>query len=91
MEKQDQESELYTDGILSKGNYTATRVALSGLTGGTEVNVTGMISFGSQTVGNDSMRSYGFVAGNMTIHDFVKYGGEVTIFEILAGFGLGGM
>jgi hypothetical protein len=77
MEKQGQESELYSAGILSKGSYTASWVAGSGLTGGTEINGTGMMSFGSQTIGNDSMRSYGFVAGNMTVRDFVKYGGKL--------------
>jgi hypothetical protein len=36
-----------------------------------------MMSFGSQVIGNDTMRSSGFVSGNMTIRDFVRYGGRV--------------
>ncbi|HWQ63450.1 MAG TPA: hypothetical protein VN429_03470 [Methanospirillum sp.] len=57
-------------GILSKGRHATSRVAGSGLTGG-------MMSFGSYVVGNSTMRSSGFVSGNMTIHDFVKYGGRL--------------
>ena len=48
-----------------------------GLTGGMDVNGSGMMSFGSQMAGNSTMRSSGFVSGNMTIHDFVKYGGKL--------------
>lgn len=75
--KNSQDSELFTLGILNKGVYAASRVAGSGLTGGTEVNGSGMMSFGSQVIGNDTMRSSGFVSGNMTIRDFVRYGGRV--------------
>lgn len=77
MKKQEQESELFTMGILNKGSYAASRVIGPGLTGGTDVNGSGMMSLGSQTVGNKTMRSSGFVAGNMTIRDFVKYGGRL--------------
>ena len=71
------ESELYSMGILSKGRYATSRVAGPGLTGGMDVNGSGMMSFGSQMAGNSTMRSSGFVSGNMTIHDFVKYGGRL--------------
>lgn len=77
MQKHDQESELYTMGILNRGSYATSRVIGPGLTGGLEVNGSGMMNFGSQTVGNNSLRSSGFVAGNMTIRDFVKYGGRL--------------
>ena len=77
MQRQGEESEMYSAGILSNGNYSASRVAGSGLTGGTDVNGTGMISIGSQVIGNDSMGSFGFVSGNMTIRDFVRYGGKL--------------
>ena len=77
MQKQEQESELYTMGILNKGSYAASRVIGPGLTGGTDVNGSGMMSLGSQTVGNNTLRSSGFVSGNMTIRDFVRYGGRL--------------
>ncbi len=78
MEKQAaQKSELYTAGILNKGTYTTSRIIGESLTGGTEVNGSGMLDFGSHTVGNNTMRSRGFVAGNMTVRDFVKYGGKL--------------
>ena len=34
-----------------------------------------MMSFGSQKFGNNTLRSSRFVSGNLTIRDFVKYGG----------------
>jgi hypothetical protein len=71
------ESELYSMGILSKGRYAASRVADPALTGGMDVNGSGMVSFGSHMVGNTTMRSSGFVSGNMTIQDFVKYEGKL--------------
>lgn len=77
LHEREKESELYSMGILSRGRYATSRVASPGLTGGLDVNGSGMISFGSQTMGNISMRSSGFASGNMTIHDFVKYGGKV--------------
>jgi len=57
--------------------FAASRVVGSGLTGGLDVNGSGMMSFGSQNNGNNSLRSSGFVSGNMTIRDFVKYGGRL--------------
>jgi len=44
------ESELYSMGILSKGKYATSRVAGPGLTGGMDVNGSGMMSFGSRLV-----------------------------------------
>jgi len=70
-------SDLYTSGILSQGRYALSRTIDSGLSGGTEVNGSGMMSLGTQVVGNTSLRSSGFVAGNMSINDFVKYGGKI--------------
>jgi hypothetical protein len=75
----DPKSELYSMGILSKRRYAKSRVAGSGLTGGMEVNGSGMMSFGSYMVGNITMRSSGFVSGNMTIHDFVNTGGNYDL------------
>ena len=74
---QEEESELYSMGILNKGSYTASRVIGPGLTGGLDVNGSGMMSFGSQKFGNDTLRSSGFVSGNLTIRDYVKYGGRL--------------
>jgi hypothetical protein len=73
----EEESELYSMGILNKGMFAASRVVGPGLTGGLDVNGSGMMSFGSQKIGNSSLRSSGFVSGNMTIRDFVKYGGRL--------------
>jgi len=77
IQEQEEESELYSMGILNKGMYAASRVVGPGLTGGLDVNGSGMMSFGSQNNGNSSLRSSGFVSGNMTIRDFVKYGGRL--------------
>ena len=77
IQEQEEKSELYSMGILNKGMFAASRVVGSGLTGGLDVNGSGMMSFGSQNNGNNSLRSSGFVSGNMTIRDFVKYGGRL--------------
>ena len=61
------ESELYTNGILNRGNYAISRKIDSGLTGGTEVNESGMMSLGTQVVENNSLKSYGFVAGSYLV------------------------
>lgn len=49
-------SELYTTGILNRGNYAISRKIDSGLTGGTDVNGSGMMSLGN----TDSENSYRF-------------------------------
>ena len=77
IQDQKEGSELYSMGILNNGSYEASRVVGPGLTGGLDVNGSGMMSFGSQKFGNDTMRSSGFVSGNMTIRDFVSYGGNL--------------
>lgn len=77
IQEQEEGSELYSMGILNKGNYASLRVVGPGLTGGLDVNGSGMMSFGSQKFGNDTLRSSGFVSGNLTIRDFVKYGGRL--------------
>ncbi|PKL60174.1 MAG: hypothetical protein CVV33_04040 [Methanomicrobiales archaeon HGW-Methanomicrobiales-4] len=78
MEKQAaQRSEMYAAGILNKGTYTSSRVLGTGLTGGTDVNGSGMLDFGSRIGGNTPVGSRGFVAGNMTVRDFLKFGGKL--------------
>jgi hypothetical protein len=70
-------SELYTSGILNNGRYQISRETGSGLVGVTEVNGTGMMGFGSASSGNRSLISSGFITGNMTLRDFVRYGGKI--------------
>ncbi|MFH0968574.1 MAG: hypothetical protein V1862_12910 [Methanobacteriota archaeon] len=70
------EASLYSSGILHQGEYDATRTTGSGLFGMTTVNGTGMVFFGSQSQGNRSMESRGFVSGNMSVSDIVRYGGR---------------
>jgi len=59
MEEQGQESELYTAGIMSKGNYTSSRVAGSGLTGGTEVNGTIVVPDGYAGISGEIVKDRG--------------------------------
>ena len=77
MENQERYAEMESAGILSNGQYSASRVAGSGLIGVTDLNGTGMYSFGASVRGNVSLRSHGFVSGNMTVRDFVRYGGKI--------------
>ncbi|WP_146201096.1 hypothetical protein [Methanospirillum lacunae] len=72
-----QVSDLNTTGMLQNGSYEISRVVGSGLTGGTVVNGSGMIGFGSQFEGNDTQKTRGFVSGNMSVRDFVSYGGRL--------------
>lgn len=69
----EEESELYSIGILNRNNYAASPVVGPGLTGGLDANGSSMTSFRSQKFGNDSLRSSGFVSGNLTLRDFVNY------------------
>ena len=36
-----------------------------------------MLDFGSRIVGDTTVVSRGFVAGNMTVRDFLKFGGKL--------------
>ena len=63
MQKQEQESELFTTGIFNKRSYADSGVFSPGLTGVTDVNGSGMRSLGSQTVGNNTMKSPGLFPG----------------------------
>ncbi|MDD1730080.1 MAG: hypothetical protein LUQ50_13545 [Methanospirillum sp.] len=71
------ESDLYTVGMLQNGSYEISRVVGSGLTGGTVVNGSSMVGFGSQTNGNTTQKTRGFVAGNLSLNDLVRYGGRL--------------
>ncbi|HWQ64879.1 MAG TPA: hypothetical protein VN429_10720 [Methanospirillum sp.] len=69
----DSQAELYTSGILEHGTYTMSRVSGPGLTGETLVNGSGLMILGSGLQGNDTAGSSGFVSGNMTVHDLVRF------------------
>lgn len=69
------ESSLYSSGILRSGEVDISRSVGSSLFGMTAVNGTGMLRFGSQSRGNRSMESQGFVSGNLSVNDLVQYGG----------------
>jgi len=71
------ESSVYATGIMQKGEYDASRSIGSDLIGLTAVNGSGMMMLGTQRSDNKSLFSRGFVTGNMSIHDFVRYGGKV--------------
>jgi len=70
-------SDMYTTGMLQNGSYEISRVVGSGLTGGTVVNGSGMVGFGSQSEGNNTLKTRGFVSGNLSVRDFVRYGGRL--------------
>ncbi len=71
------EAFVYSSGILKGGNYSIMRSTGSDLFGMTTVNGSGMVLLGSQTYGNRSMESRGFVSGNMSVSDLVRYGGSM--------------
>ena len=71
------ESAVYTSGILQAGEYDISRTIGSGLVGETGVNGSGMLLFGSGSQANRSVTSRGFVTGNMTVRDLIRYGGRV--------------
>ncbi|MDD1728312.1 MAG: hypothetical protein LUQ50_04480 [Methanospirillum sp.] len=71
------EASMYSSGILQQGTYSIMRSTGSDLFGMTTVNGSGMMLLGSQTQGNRSMESRGFVSGNMSVSDLVRYGGRL--------------
>jgi hypothetical protein len=72
-----QVADLYSVGILRNRSYEISRVVGSGLTGGTVVNGSGMVGFGSQSEGNNTLKTRGFVSGNMSVRDFGRFGGRL--------------
>jgi hypothetical protein len=71
------ESAVYTSGILESGEYAVSRTIGSGLEGMATVNGSGLLFFGSQSQDNRSMNTHGFVTGNMSVRDLVRYGGRL--------------
>lgn len=72
-----QKSSLSVSGIVHDGEIDASRTIDSGLSGMTTVNGSGLLLFGSQSDGNRSLVSRGFVTGNMSVADLVRYGGKL--------------
>ncbi|WP_319579661.1 hypothetical protein [uncultured Methanospirillum sp.] len=71
------EASVYTSGILQKGEYDASRAIGTDLSGETQVNGSGLLAFGSVGSGNRSLKTRGFVSGNLSVQDFFRYGGRV--------------
>jgi hypothetical protein len=67
-------ADAYTSGIIQGGGYTSSRSISQGLSGRTAVNGTGLVFLGSDTEGNRTFRTSGFVSGNLSVDDMVKYG-----------------
>ena len=71
----------FSSGIVRQGEYLTSRVIGGGLSGETSLNGTGLLAFGSQGEGegegNRSVSGHGFVSGNMSVRDLVRYGGRV--------------
>ena len=70
-------AEAYTSGIIQGGGYTSSQTIGPGLSGMTAVNGTGLLLLGSGTDGNRTLRTAGFVSGNMSVQDIVKYGVKI--------------
>ena len=71
------ESSLVVSGILHHGDLDASRIIGPELNGLTAVNGSGMLLFGSGSRENRSLSGRGFVTGNMTVSDMVRYGGKI--------------
>lgn len=68
---------MYTSGILKNGMYDITRSQDSGLFGESSINGSGLLILGSKSKANQTLSSHGFVTGNMTVSDIVRYGGRL--------------
>jgi len=71
------EASVYTSGILHGGEYELSRDIGADLSGETRVNGSGLLAFGFQDSGDQSLVSRGFVSGNMTVQDLFRYGGRI--------------
>ncbi len=68
------DSSMYLSGILSGGEYQVSRTMGTGLEGETGVNGSGLLLFGSASANNRSLRTHGFVTGNMSVRDVARFG-----------------
>jgi len=71
------EPSVYTSGILEQGEYDVSRAFGSDLSGETRMNGSGMVAFGSAGSGNRSLKTRGFVSGNLSVQDLFRYGGRI--------------
>jgi len=71
------EVSVFTSGILQKGEYDTSQVIGADLSGSTKVNGSGLLGFGFQGSDNRSLRSRGFVSGNMSVENIFRYGGKI--------------
>jgi len=71
------EASMFTSGILHGGEFDASRAIGPDLSGETHVNGSGLMAFGSLISGNRSLRSRGFVSGNLSVEDIFRNGGKV--------------
>ncbi|HWQ64079.1 MAG TPA: hypothetical protein VN429_06650 [Methanospirillum sp.] len=67
---------VYSSGII-KGEVDTVRQVGNGLSGQTSANGTGLLVLGSQSESNRSLGSRGFVSGNMSVQDMIRYGGRL--------------
>ncbi len=67
----------YSSGIIRKGEVDTIRLVGDGLFGQTSVNGTGLLVLGSQSESNRSLVNRGFVSGNMSVQDLIRYGGRL--------------
>jgi len=75
------EASAFSSGIIRQGEYTVSRAIGAGLSEETSLNGTGLMLLGSHGEGegevNRSVSGHGFVSGNMSVRDLVRYGGRV--------------
>lgn len=64
----------YVTGIVQAGDIESSRVVGEGLAVTVGANGSGMVLFGSAVSGNRTLQSHGFVAGNLSVQDRIRYG-----------------
>lgn len=64
----------YVTGMMQAGDIESFRVVGEGLDATVGANGSGMVLFGSAVSGNRMLQSHGFVAGNLSMQDRIRYG-----------------
>lgn len=72
-----QRASAYSSGIIRQSEYVTSRSIGEGLSGLTSLNGTGLMVFGSQGETNQTIAGHGFVSGNMSVRDLIRYGGRM--------------
>ncbi|WP_409199196.1 hypothetical protein [Methanospirillum lacunae] len=67
----------YSSGIVQGGGYASSRTISQGLSGRTAANGTGLIFLGSESQGNRSFKTGGFISGNLSVEDMMTYGVKI--------------